>query len=89
MSQVGSKCMEKSTIVESVYAFLEGRCTLKRIGGGSETDVYQTDDARYVIKIKGDLTNTVETALSQACKLRDTATSRFSAQVKSGSKVSF
>ena len=66
--------MEKSTIVESVYAFLEGRCTLKRIGGGSETDVYQTDDARYVIKIKGDLTNTVETALSQACKLRDTAT---------------
>lgn len=63
----------KPTVVGDLFAFLRQERTLKRIGGGSETDVYRTDDARYVIKIKGVVENSVESALAQAQSLQDAA----------------
>ena len=65
--------MPESPGIKSIYDFLEGRITLKRIGGGSETDVYLSADSQFVIKIKGETGNSCEDAVNQARTLRDSA----------------
>jgi hypothetical protein len=46
---------------------------LERIAGGSETDVYQSRDRRYVVKFKGDRSDTMLGALRRAQALRAAA----------------
>jgi hypothetical protein len=46
---------------------------LERIGGGNETEVYCTDDRRYVVKVKSELGGSVVATLEQARQLRNAA----------------
>jgi hypothetical protein len=63
----------QSTGLIDLFAFLGQERGMERIGGGSETDVYRTDDALYVVKLKGVVNNSVKSALAQAESLRDAA----------------
>ena len=65
--------MTSQHVADRLFTFLAQKQPLERIGGGSETDVYRTDDARYVIKLKGVEDNSVEAALTQAKSLRAAA----------------
>lgn len=66
--------MTKQTAVSELFAFWAQEHHLERIGGGSETDVYRTGDAHYVVKLKGAAGTTPADALAQASALRETAT---------------
>ncbi|MEM7113857.1 MAG: hypothetical protein AAF614_15585 [Chloroflexota bacterium] len=46
---------------------------MERIAGGNESDVYRTDDARFVVKLKNEPYPTVAEALLDAQKLRAAA----------------
>ena len=39
---------------DQVFAPLDRDLALERIAGGNETEVYRTDDQRYVVKLKSD-----------------------------------
>ncbi len=65
--------MTSQRVLGSLFTFLAQEQPLERIGGGSETDVYRTDDARYVVKLKGVEDNSVEAAITQANSLRQAA----------------
>jgi len=65
--------MTNQRVIGTLFTFLAQEQPLERIGGGSETDVYRTDDARYVVKLKGVEDNSVEAALTQARSLRESA----------------
>ena len=65
--------MHESPGIKSIYDFLEGRITLKRIGGGSETDVYLSEDRQFVVKLKGEMGNSWDDAVNHARTLRDSA----------------
>ena len=58
---------------DSVFAPLDRDNNLERIGGGFETEVYCTDDHRYVVKLKSDLGGDLSAALACARRLRATA----------------
>jgi hypothetical protein len=49
-----------------VFASLDPDHALERIAGGSETDVYRTDDYRYVVKLKHHSEGTLNGALNLA-----------------------
>ena len=51
---------------DEVFAPLDHDLELERIAGGNETEVYRTDDQRYVVKLKGNLGGTPEQALRRA-----------------------
>lgn len=55
------------------FAFLAQAHLIERIGGGSETDVYRTADACYVVKLKDGTSDSIEMALQQAATLRHAA----------------
>lgn len=59
--------------IASIYDFLEGRTKLKRIGGGSETDVYLSEDRQFVIKVKGETPQSGQDAINLATVQRDVA----------------
>ncbi len=65
--------------VDQVFAPLDRDHDLERIGGGNETEVYRTDDHRYVVKLKCDETcdadggDTLEGALARARAMRAAA----------------
>ena len=40
---------------DDVFAPLDDDHVLQRLAGGNETEVYKTDDQRYVVKVKHDL----------------------------------
>ena len=42
------------TYADQVFAPLDRDLALERIAGGNETEVYRTDDQRYVVKLKSD-----------------------------------
>lgn len=56
-----------------VFAAIDHDHVLERIAGGNETEVYRTDDQRYVVKLKCDLGNTLLSALAHARAMRDAA----------------
>lgn len=56
-----------------VFAPLDHDLQMERIAGGNETEVYVTDDRRYVVKVKSDLGGDLRAALDAACSMRDTA----------------
>jgi hypothetical protein len=51
---------------DQVFALLDRDLALERIAGGNETEVYRTDDQRYVVKLKSDQGGTVDVALARA-----------------------
>ncbi|NJM08333.1 hypothetical protein HC891_22380 [Candidatus Gracilibacteria bacterium] len=62
--------------IDAVFAPLDRDHTLLRIAGGNETEVYRSDDGRYVIKVKHDLGGDRDDALRAARRL-DRAARRF------------
>lgn len=63
-----------------IFAPIDIDLHLERIGGGNETEVYCTDDRRYVVKIKNDHSGTAAEMVAQARQLRHAAR-RFAAVV--------
>lgn len=59
--------------VDSAFAPVDHDWDLERIGGGNETEVFRTDDHRYVVKLKHEADQSVEGALACARLLRATA----------------
>ena len=51
---------------DQVFAPLDHDLTLERIAGGNETEVYRTDDARYVVKLKSSHGGAADVALARA-----------------------
>src|SRR6476661_2170800 len=51
---------------DQVFAPLDGDLVLERIAGGNETEVYRTDDQRYVVKLKSDYGGTADATLAHA-----------------------
>src|SRR5262249_22907194 len=51
---------------DQVFAPLDRDLALERIAGGNETEVYRTDDQRYVVKLKSQLGGTPDQALARA-----------------------
>lgn len=58
---------------DSVFAPLDRDHQLERIAGGNETEVYITDDRRFVVKLKSDLGGNAATALAYARRMRAAA----------------
>lgn len=56
-----------------LFAPLDRDLAMERIAGGNETEVYQTDDRRYVVKVKEDLGGSLADAITQARSLRGAA----------------
>jgi hypothetical protein len=59
--------------VDDVFAPLDQDHVLERLAGGNETEVYWTDDRRYVVKLKYDLGGNLSQALQWAQWLRAVA----------------
>lgn len=73
MESIDNATMTTQTVVGELFAFWAQEHHLERIGGGSETDVYRTADARHVIKLKDVTGESVAAALRQVTALRNTA----------------
>jgi len=58
---------------DQLFASLDRDLELERIAGGNETEVYRTDDHRYVVKLKNDLGGTRAAAIAQARSMRAVA----------------
>ena len=58
---------------DPVFAPIDADLHLERIGGGNETEVYCTDDRRYVVKVKGEQCGSVTEILQQGRALRNAA----------------
>ncbi len=58
---------------DAVFAPLDRDHQLTRIGGGNETEVYCSDDRRYVIKLKSELGGDLRAALLHARNMRRAA----------------
>ena len=64
-----------TTYADQVFAPLDRDLALERIAGGNETEVYRTDDQRYVIKLKSDRGGSADIALAHALADRAAAES--------------
>jgi hypothetical protein len=62
-----------TTYADQVFAPVDRDLALERIAGGNETEVYRTDDARYVVKLKSDYGATVDVVLAHALATRAAA----------------
>lgn len=58
---------------DALFAPLDADHHLERIGGGNETEVYCTDDRRYVVKVKTSQATTLAEALAEATAMRKAA----------------
>jgi hypothetical protein len=58
---------------DQLFASLDRDLELERIAGGNETEVYRTDDFRFVVKLKNDLGGTRAAAVEQAKSMRTIA----------------
>lgn len=56
-----------------LFAPLDSDLHLERIGGGNETEVYCTDNRRYVVKVKSHQAESLPTALAHATAMRKAA----------------
>jgi hypothetical protein len=56
-----------------VFAPLDRDHVMERIAGGNESEVYRTDDRRYVVKLKGDMGSDVAGAARWARRMRSAA----------------
>jgi hypothetical protein len=62
-----------SLYTDHLFAPLDLDLNMERIAGGNETEVYLTDDHRFVVKVKSDEGGTVDEALVRAQTMRATA----------------
>jgi hypothetical protein len=62
-----------SIYADQVFAPLDQDLELERIAGGNETEVYRTDDHRYVVKLKSDPGDTARDAVIRAQAARAAA----------------
>jgi len=62
-----------ASYADQVFASLDRDLELERIAGGNETEVYRTDDHRYVVKLKNELGGTRAAAIEQARSMRAVA----------------
>lgn len=67
---------------DELFAPLDKDLQLERIGGGNETEVYCTDDRRFVVKVKSEEQQTLQEALRKVQQARASATA-FAAAVGS------
>lgn len=58
---------------DDAFAVIDADNTLERIGGGFETEVYRTDDRRFVVKLKHDLGGSITEALTFVQQMRAAA----------------
>lgn len=58
---------------DDVFAALDRDNDMLRVAGGNETEVYQTDDRHYVVKVKHDMGGDRTTALEDARAMRAAA----------------
>jgi len=58
---------------DPLFAPLDADLHLERIGGGNETEVYCTDDRRYVVKVKHHATPTLAATVADALARRKAA----------------
>lgn len=63
---------------DTVFAPIDQDLHLERVAGGNETEVYCTDDRRYVVKLKSDLGSDWPTVVNTARQIR-AAAEQFSA----------
>ncbi|MBA3533360.1 MAG: hypothetical protein H0T73_15675 [Ardenticatenales bacterium] len=61
-------------VTDQVFGFLDHDHQVQRVAGGNESEVYCTDDHQFVIKIKGELAGSTDTALAHAQTMRQAAT---------------
>jgi hypothetical protein len=62
-----------TSYTDVVFAPIDQDLALERVAGGNETEVYRSDDGRYVAKLKYDLGGSRAEALAQAREMRDAA----------------
>lgn len=62
-----------ATYANRVFAPLDDDHSMERLAGGNETEVYRTDDRRYVVKIKNEEGGTLSAALLDAQQMRASA----------------
>jgi hypothetical protein len=62
-----------TTYADQVFAAIDRDLELERLGGGNETEVYWTDDRRYVVKLKSDTGGELDDALAGAQAARAAA----------------
>lgn len=55
---------------DEIFAPLDRDLHMERIAGGNETEVYLSDDRRFVVKVKSDGSSTVGEALARARTMR-------------------
>ncbi|MBX0329502.1 hypothetical protein K2Z83_17670 [Oscillochloris sp. ZM17-4] len=58
---------------DAVFAPIDYDHVLERVAGGNETEVYRSDDGRYVVKLKPEEGDTLEEALASARQMRAAA----------------
>lgn len=63
----------QATYTDSVFAPIDPDHALERIAGGNETEVYRTDDRRFVVKLKHELGRDRGLAMREARHMRAAA----------------
>jgi len=58
---------------DTIFASVDADLHMQRIAGGNETEVYCTDDKKYVVKVKSEGGGTLKEALAEAKTLRKAA----------------
>lgn len=58
---------------DDVFAPIDRDHVMERIAGGNETEVYRTDDRRFVVKVKSDMAGDLPAALAWAARMRAAA----------------
>jgi hypothetical protein len=58
---------------DTVFAPIDADLALERVAGGNETEVYRSDDGRFVAKLKAELGGSLAEAMSQAREMRAAA----------------
>lgn len=74
--------MTTSLYTDTLFAPLDTDLHLERIGGGNETEVYTTDDRRFVVKVKCDSPRRLVELFQQA-QARQATASAFAGAVGS------
>ena len=64
---------QPNLVADLIFAPIDADLHLERVAGGNESEVYATDDYRYVVKVKSEDGHTLEEALAEAKMMRDTA----------------
>lgn len=62
-----------TTYADSVFAPIDADLSLERVAGGNETEVYSSDDGRFVAKLKLELGGSRDDALAAAREMRAAA----------------